>query len=148
VVARLSTAERATQARRQVRLLAEEDGEERPLGDDSAHVETDEAAELRGGLLAACPDRHEIALEHRHRPMEDRGEQLFLRAEVAVERRLRDADAPRELVQCRGPIASLAKQVGRRGEDPGAQHLVPRAGATQWWHVTQSSGAFVPFAFS
>src|SRR5207247_10395564 len=111
-----------------------------------AHMETDEAAELRGRLRAARPDRHEVALEHRHRPMEDRGEQLFLRAEVAVEGRLRDADTPRERVQCRGPIPSLAKQISGRGEDPGAQHLVPRAGAPPWWPVTPSSGPFAPSA--
>jgi hypothetical protein len=92
-------------------------------------VESNDATKLRGRALAARADGEEVTLEHRHRPVKDRGQQVFLRAEVAVERRLRDADAPGELVERRRSISALAKEIGGRGENPRPQHFVPRAGA-------------------
>ena len=147
VVPRLATHDVLLQARGQATFLAEEDGEEGTLGDHETHVVTDHLAQLLGGRQAARADRRQPRLRQRHRAVKDRGEQVFLRAEMPVHRRLRHPEAPREVVEGGGAVASRAEQLGGGGEDLGPHERAPgrrcRAHAAQWWQATQSSGARV-----
>src|SRR5215470_3989954 len=152
VVAGFAAHDVALQPRWETALLAEEHGEEGALGDDEPDVMADHLAQLLRRRQPARPDRCEARLRERHGPVEDRREQVFLRVEVAVHGRLRDAEAARQVVQCRGAISPRAEQLRGGGEDLRPHERParrPRAHASQWWQAMQSSGACIPrLAFS
>jgi len=144
VVARLAPHDGAPQAHRQRRLLGEEHGQERLLGHDRADLVPDDLAQLLRGRRARGADSGQAVLDERHRAVKDRREQILLRAEVAVERLLRDAEPARQLLERRRAIAARAEQFGGGGEDLGPHQRAARGAETQWWQATQSSGACMP----
>src|SRR6266849_1779548 len=125
VIPVLLRGELAREARGQVGLLAEEDGQERAIGDDEAHVLPDDPAELVLRGQARAQHQAELPGESLDGFPGDGREHLVFGAEVRVERGLGHAEPPSDVVEGGGPIPALAKEVRRRAEDLVADGLPP-----------------------
>ena len=122
---------RPREARGQVRLLAEEHGEEGPVGDDEAHVLAHDAPQLVLGAQVGAQHEPELAREALDGLPRDGGEHLLLGPEVRVERGLRHPEPRRDVVEGGRAVAALAEEVGRRAEDLVAHRLAPGPHAAQ-----------------
>ena len=123
VVAILLGGQRAREPRGQVRLLAEEHGQERPVGDDEPHVLPHHAPQLLGGIQARAQHQAEIPGEGLDGLPRDGGEHLLLGPEVGVERGLRHPEARRDVLHGGGLVAALPEEVRGGAQDLGAGRL-------------------------
>src|SRR5262245_5160561 len=121
-----------------MRLLLEEDREKGPLGDDRAYVMVDHPSELLVRGQAIRTNARQSLLEERHRTVEDAGQQLLLRAEIAIDGGLGHPDIAGDLLERGGPVPANPEAIGGGAEDLRLKQAAPQrpAGASLHRHVT------------
>ncbi len=124
VVAVLLPRDGPHEARGQIRLLAEEDGEKGPVGDDEPHVLAHDAPELVLGAQVGAQHEPELAREALDGLAGDGGEHLLLAPEIRVERGLRHPEPRRDVVEGGRAVPALPEEVRRRAEDLIAHRLL------------------------
>ena len=133
VVAVLLPRDRPHEARGQIRLLAEEDGEKGPVGDDEPHVLAHDAAELVLGAQVGAQHEPELAREALDGLPRDGGEHLLLAPEIRVERGLRHR---RAAPRCRRAWTRGTRAPGRGPPPCGGSDRAPPCA---WVHAPQST---------